>query len=144
MTMKFGVMVPQGWRMDLVGIPDPVEAYETMARVAQEAEALGFHSVLLYDHFHTIPTPSQEVTFECWMSTAALARDTKRVRIGQMVTCNGYRNPALLAKMASTVDVMSHGRLNFGIGAGWHQHEVGEISQPSGINSTSLKCTVSS
>jgi len=76
------------------------------------------------------------------MSTAALARDTKRVRIGQMVTCNGYRNPALLAKMASTVDVMSHGRLNFGIGAGWHQHEVGEISQPSGINSTSLKCTV--
>jgi len=57
------------------------------------------------------------------MSTAALARDTKRVRIGQMVTCNGYRNPALLAKMASTVDVMSHGRLDFGIGAGWFQHE---------------------
>ena len=123
MTMKFGVMVPQGWRMDLVDIPDPVEAYETMTRVAQEAEALGFNSVWLYDHFHTIPLPSQEVTFECWMSTAALARDTKRVRIGQMVTCNGYRNPALLAKMASTVDVMSHGRLDFGIGAGWYQHE---------------------
>ncbi|HXZ03729.1 MAG TPA: LLM class F420-dependent oxidoreductase [Ktedonobacteraceae bacterium] len=123
MTMKFGVMVPQGWRMDLAGIPDPVEAYETLTSVAQEAEALGFHSVWLYDHFHTIPVPSQEVTFECWMSTAALARDTKRVRIGQMVTCNGYRNPALLAKMASTVDVMSHGRLDFGIGAGWFQHE---------------------
>lgn len=123
MTMKFGVMVPQGWRMDLVDIPDPVEAYETMTRVAQEAEELGFDSVWLYDHFHTVPLPSQEVTFECWMSTAALARDTKRVRIGQMVTCNGYRNPALLAKMASTVDVMSHGRLDFGIGAGWYQHE---------------------
>lgn len=109
--------------MDLVDYPDPVEAYETMTSVAQEAEALGFHSVWLYDHFHTIPLPSQEVTFECWMSTAALARDTKRVRIGQMVTCNGYRNPALLAKMASTVDVMSHGRLDFGIGAGWYQHE---------------------
>ncbi|MGZ3628597.1 MAG: LLM class F420-dependent oxidoreductase [Ktedonobacteraceae bacterium] len=123
MTLKFGVMVPQGWRMDLVDFPDPVEAYEAMTSVAQEAESLGFDSVWLYDHFHTIPLPSQEVTFECWMSTAALARDTTRVRIGQMVTCNGYRNPALLAKMASTVDVMSHGRLDFGIGAGWYQHE---------------------
>ena len=123
MAMKFGLIVPQGWRMDLVGIPDPVEAYETMTRVAQEAEALGFDSIWLYDHFHTVPTPTQEVTFECWTSTAALARDTKRVRIGQMVTCNGYRNPALLAKMASTVDTMSHGRLDFGIGAGWYEQE---------------------
>ena len=123
MTLKFGLIVPQGWRMDLVGISDPVEAYETMTRVAQEAEALGFDSIWLYDHFHTVLTPTQEVTFECWTSTAALARDTNRVRIGQIVTCNGYRNPALLAKMASTVDTLSHGRLNFGIGAGWYEHE---------------------
>jgi F420-dependent oxidoreductase-like protein len=109
--------------MDLVGIKDPVEAYETMTRVAQTADETGFTSVCLVDHFHTIPRPSQEVTFESWTSTAALARDTKRVRIGQMVTCNGYRNPALLAKMASTVDVLSHGRLNFGIGSGWYEHE---------------------
>jgi F420-dependent oxidoreductase-like protein len=123
MTLKFGLIVPQGWRMDLVGIPDPVEAYETMTRVAQEAEALGFDSIWLFDHFHTVPTPTQEVTFECWTSTAALARDTQRVHIGQMVTCNGYRNPTLLAKMASTVDTLSHGRLDFGIGAGWYEHE---------------------
>jgi F420-dependent oxidoreductase-like protein len=123
MALKYGLIVPQGWRMDLVGIANPVEAYETMTRVAQLAEEVGFDSIWLYDHFHTVPTPTQELTFECWTSTAALARDTKRVRIGQMVTCNGYRNPALLAKMASTVDVLSHGRLDFGIGAGWYEHE---------------------
>src|SRR5437588_6256090 len=121
--MDFGVIVPQGWLMDLVGISDPAEAYETMTRVAQEADTLGYHSIWLYDHFHTVPVPTQEVTFECWTSTAALARDTKRVRLGQMVTCNSYRNPALLAKMASTVDALSHGRLDFGIGAGWYAEE---------------------
>ncbi|HLZ57180.1 MAG TPA: LLM class F420-dependent oxidoreductase [Ktedonosporobacter sp.] len=123
MTMQFGVSLPQGWVMDLVGIKDHVEAYETMTQIAQTADETGFASVWLVDHFHTIPRPSQEVTFEAWTTTAALARDTKRVRVGQMVTCNGYRNPALLAKMASTVDVLSHGRLNFGIGAGWYEHE---------------------
>jgi F420-dependent oxidoreductase-like protein len=123
MALQFGLIVPQGWRMDLVGITDPVAAYEAMTRVAQVAEEVGFDSIWLFDHFHTVPTPTQEPTFECWTSTAALARDTKRVRIGQMVTCNGYRNPALLAKMASTVDVLSHGRLDFGIGAGWYKHE---------------------
>ena len=121
--MDYGVIVPQGWRMDLVGISDPSEAYETMTRVAQEADTLGYHSIWLYDHFHTVPTPTQEVTFECWTSTAALARDTRRVRIGQMVTCNSYRHPALLAKMASTVDALSQGRLDVGIGAGWYQEE---------------------
>ena len=130
MAMDSGIVVPQGWRMDLAGIADPVEAYETMSRVAQEAEALGFHSIWLYDHFHTVPVPSQEVTFECWTSTAALARDTKRVRVGQIVTCNGYRNPALLAKMASTVDALSHGRLDLGIGAGWYEHEYRAYGYP--------------
>jgi F420-dependent oxidoreductase-like protein len=121
--IKFGVLVPQGWRLDLIDIKDPVEKYESMTKVAQEADRLGLDSIWLYDHFHTVPVPTLEGDFECWAATAALARDTKNVRIGQMVTCNGYRNPALLAKMASTVDVMSHGRLDFGIGAGWYEHE---------------------
>ncbi len=120
---KFGVFTPQGWRMDLTEIKDPVEQYEKMSHVAQEAERLGFDSVWLYDHLHTVPQPTLNTTFECWISTAALARDTKTIRIGQMVGCNGYRNPAYLAKMASTVDVLSHGRLDFGIGAGWYEHE---------------------
>lgn len=128
--MEYGVIVPQGWKMDLVDIADPVEAYEAMTRVAQESERLGFDSIWLYDHFHTVPKPTQEVTFECWVSTAALARDTQRVRIGQIVTCNSYRNPALLAKMASTVDVLSHGRLYFGIGAGWYEHEYRAYGYP--------------
>jgi F420-dependent oxidoreductase-like protein len=123
MRLQFGLLVPQGWTMDLAGITDPVEAYETTTRVVQTAEDVGFASAWLVDHFHTIPYPSREVTFECWTSTAALARDTRTIRIGQMVTCNSYRHPALLAKMASTVDVLSHGRLTVGIGAGWYEHE---------------------
>lgn len=123
MPLQYGLSLPQGWTMDLATIKDPVEAYETLTAVAQTADEAGFKTGWLIDHFHTIPVPSQEVTFECWTTTAALARDTKRLRIGQMVACNSYRNPTLLAKMASTVDVLSHGRLDFGIGAGWYEHE---------------------
>lgn len=128
--MKIGVFVPQGWRMDLVDIEDPIEQYEHTTRFAQEAERLGFDSIWIYDHFHTVPAPELETTFECWTITAALARDTSTVRIGQMVTCNHYRNPSLLAKMASTVDVLSHGRLDFGIGAGWYKEEFEAYGYP--------------
>jgi F420-dependent oxidoreductase-like protein len=124
MSVRFGTFVPQGWRMDLVEIADPVEKYEAMTNVAKAADALpGYDSIWVFDHFHTVPTPELETTFECWTITAALARDTNRVKVGQMVTCLGYRNPALLAKIASTVDVLSHGRLYCGIGAGWYEHE---------------------
>lgn len=124
MTLRFGTFVPQGWRMDLVEIADPVEKYEAMTRVAQAADAIpAYDSIWVYDHFHTVPQPTEEAVFECWTITAALARDTQRVNVGQMVTCNGYRNPALLAKIASTTDVLSHGRLYCGLGAGWYEHE---------------------
>jgi F420-dependent oxidoreductase-like protein len=106
-----------------VEIEDPVEQFEAMTSVAKAADEGGWDSIWVYDHFHTTPSPELETTFEAWTITATLARDTSRVRIGQMVSCNGYRNPALFAKIASTVDVASHGRLNAGIGAGWHEHE---------------------
>src|SRR5256714_1904039 len=128
--MKYSIVLPNGWTMSLVGIKDPVEAYEAMTNVAKAADETGFEAIWLVDHFHTVPYPSQEVTFECWMAVAALARDTKRVRVGPIVSCNSYRNPALLAKMASTLDVLSHGRLNFGIGAGWYEHEYRAYGYP--------------
>src|SRR3989454_3682525 len=117
MSMKFGLALPQGTLMELAGINDPLEAYETMTQVALTAEETGFDSLWLSDAFW--PDDSAQFLFECWTTTAALARDTTRVRIGQMVTYSGLRHPALLAKMASTVDVMSHGRLTLGIGSGY-------------------------
>jgi F420-dependent oxidoreductase-like protein len=123
MSVRFGVFVPQGWKMDLVEIADPIEQYEAMTAVAKAADAGPWDSIWLYDHFHTVPQPTRNTTFECWTATATLARDTSRVNIGQMVGCNGYRQPSLYAKIASTVDVASHGRLYAGIGAGWYEHE---------------------
>jgi F420-dependent oxidoreductase-like protein len=109
--------------MDLAEIADPVEQYEAMTAVARAADAGPWDSIWVYDHFHTVPEPTRNTTFECWTATATLARDTRRVNIGQMVGCNGYRQPSLYAKIASTVDVASHGRLYAGIGAGWYEHE---------------------
>jgi F420-dependent oxidoreductase-like protein len=124
MAIQFGTFVPQGWRLDLMEISDPVEKYEAMTAVAKTADSIAaYDSIWVYDHFHTVPRIEQEAVFEAWTITAALARDTKRVKVGQMVTCLGYRNPALMAKIASTVDVLSHGRLYCGIGAGWYEHE---------------------
>jgi len=123
MSARFGVFVPQGWKMDLVHIKDPVEAWEAMTNVAKAADAGSWDSIWLFDHFHTVPEATENFTFECWTATTALARDTTRVNVGQMVGCNGYRNPALYAKISSTVDVASHGRLYAGIGAGWYQEE---------------------
>src|SRR5690606_35439989 len=75
------------------------------------------------DHFHTVPEPTTDATHEAWSLMAAFAASTSRVRLGQMCTCMAYRNPAYLAKVAATVDVISGGRVEMGIGAGWYEHE---------------------
>ncbi len=120
--MRFGLFVPQGWRLDLAGI-DPAEQWEAMLGVARRAEEGPFESVWVYDHFHTVPEPTQEATHEAWTLMAAFAAATSRVRLGQMCTCMGYRHPMYLAKVAATVDVISGGRVEMGIGAGWYEHE---------------------
>jgi F420-dependent oxidoreductase-like protein len=91
--------------------------------VGQQAERLGFESIWLFDHFQTVPRPTDELTFEAFTALAALAALTERVRLGHIVLCNGYRNPALVAKMISTMDVISGGRMELGIGAGWKRDE---------------------
>ncbi|MCR8670299.1 TIGR03560 family F420-dependent LLM class oxidoreductase [Agrococcus sp. HG114] len=121
-ALQFGLFVPQGWRLDLVGI-EPAEQWGRMLEVARRLDAGPWHSAWVYDHFHTTPQPTAEATHEAWTLMAALAASTSRVRLGQMCTCMGYRNPAYLAKVAATVDVISGGRLEFGIGAGWYEHE---------------------
>jgi F420-dependent oxidoreductase-like protein len=121
--VRFGIFVPQGWRMDLAGI-EPDQHWGVMAGLAERAEMTRlWESVWLYDHFHTVPEPSQQATHESWTLMAALAAVTSRVRLGQMCTCMGYRNPAYLAKVAATIDIISEGRLEMGIGAGWYEHE---------------------
>ncbi len=122
MTMRFGVFIPQGWRFDLVGI-EPAEQWSTMSRLAQRAEAGPWESIWVYDHFHTTPVPSDEPTHEAWTLMAAFAASTSRVRLGQMCTCIAYRSPAYLAKVAATIDVISGGRVEMGIGAGWYEQE---------------------
>ena len=121
--MKFGLFVPQGWKLDLVGI-EPSQHWGVMAGLARRADANDdWSSIWVYDHFHTTPLPTEEATHEAWALMAALAGVTGRVRLGQMCTCMTYRNPAYLAKVAATVDVISEGRLEMGIGAGWYEHE---------------------
>ncbi len=121
--MRFGIFVPQGWRMDLAGI-EPDQHWGVMAGLAERAEITRlWEAAWVYDHFHTVPEPSQEATHEAWALMAALAAVTSRIRLGQMCTSMAYRNPAYLAKVAATVDIISEGRLEVGIGAGWYEHE---------------------
>jgi F420-dependent oxidoreductase-like protein len=103
----------------------PDRLYEVIARQAREAEAGGFDTVMVMDHFYQLPmigTPDQYM-LECYALLSALARETSTVRLSSLVTGNTYRNPAVLAKTVTTLDIVSNGRAQLGIGAGWFELE---------------------
>ena len=120
--MEIGVVVPQGWTGEYDGW-DAGRAWERTLAVARQAERLGFESAWVFDHFQTEPEPTDELTFESFTTLAALAASTGRIRLGHVVICAAYRNPALTAKMIGTMDVISGGRMELGIGAGWKEDE---------------------
>lgn len=120
--MQVGLMAPQGWKGEYDGW-SPVAAWTRTVELAEHAEAAGFESLWVFDHFHTVPDPTDEITFESFSVLSALAMATHRVRLGHMVVCTGFRNPALTAKLSSTIDVISGGRFELGIGAGWKEEE---------------------
>lgn len=112
--IRFGLFVPQGGS-DAGVLRD----------IAQTAEASGFHSLWVYDHLYNYPSPQQPEVLEAFTLMSLLAGWTRTIRVGSMVLCDAYRNPALTAKMAATLDALSGGRLEFGYGAGWHEEEYG-------------------
>jgi F420-dependent oxidoreductase-like protein len=120
--VRFGLFIPQGWRLDLVDIA-PEDHWPVMRGLAEHADAGPWDSLWVYDHFHTVPVPTDEATHEAWSLMAAYAATTTRIDLGQMCTAMSYREPAYLAKVAATVDVISGGRVQMGIGGGWYEHE---------------------
>ncbi|MGZ6299268.1 MAG: TIGR03560 family F420-dependent LLM class oxidoreductase [Candidatus Limnocylindria bacterium] len=120
--MEIGVVVPQGWTGEYDGW-EPRRAWERTVAITRQAERLGFESAWVFDHFQTEPEPTDELTFESFTTLAALAASTERLRLGQVVICTAFRNPALTAKMIGTLDVISGGRMELGIGAGWKEDE---------------------
>lgn len=104
--MRFGLFIPQGWRMDLVGI-ETEQHWSVMRDLASYADSSRWDSLWVYDHFHTVPLPTDEATHEAWSLMAAYAATTSRIKLGQMCTAMSYRNPVYLAKVAATADIIS-------------------------------------
>ncbi|MEO8603561.1 MAG: TIGR03560 family F420-dependent LLM class oxidoreductase [bacterium] len=110
--LRFGLFVPQH------DVPAPA-----LRGLAEQAEALGFDSLWVYDHLQDYPSPAQPAVLEALALLGVLAGWTTRLRLGSLVLCDAYRNPALTAKAAASLDALSGGRLEFGYGAGWHEAE---------------------
>jgi F420-dependent oxidoreductase-like protein len=119
-TIKLGLQIPNFSYGTGVA-----ELFPTVVAQAQEAEAAGFDSVFVMDHFYQLPglgTPDQPM-LEAYTALGGLATATERVQLGTLVTGNTYRNPTLLAKAITTLDVISQGRAILGIGTGWFELE---------------------
>ena len=132
MTLEFGAWLPQGFIYELDDVP-PAGQWSAIVAGAEQIEQLGYESVWLGDHLHPAPwrnhtrapgTPRYVTPiFELWTTLAAISQRTSRLRLGQLTTAVTFRSPALLAKQAAMVDVMSGGRLELGIGAAWFEAE---------------------
>ena len=125
--IRFGVCLPQHG-----------STWDDAVKVAQACDRLGYDSVWAVDHFFGIPDATQPI-HEGWTEITALAALTKRVRLGHLVLCVSYRHPAVLAKMAATLDHVSNGRFILGMGAGWHQQEYTAYGLPFPSIGTRLK-----
>ena len=125
--MKIGLVLPPGG----IGAPGHVLSYRELRDYALQAEDLGFDSVWVYDHtVFEFPERAPQATLECWTVLTCLAEATRRVELGTFVICTAFRNPALLAKMAVTLDEVSNGRLILGVGAGLHEPEFIRFGMP--------------
>ena len=113
--LKFGVFLP----FYAFQAKTPTEQFEILKNIVLESERLGYDSVWLDDHLMY----NNWSILDCWTTLSALSSITSKIRLGTMVSCNQHRNPALLAKIAATLDVLSNGRLEFGIGAGIQEAE---------------------
>jgi F420-dependent oxidoreductase-like protein len=133
--VKFGVILPQDGK-----------TYKEIVETAKVAEDLGFNSFWLFDHFMPFFVGKKKDYLEAWTTLSSLAAETSSIRLGTLVTCVSYRNPALLAKISSTIDVLSGGRLEFGIGAGWYSAEYEAYGYPfprAGVRLAQLKEAIS-
>jgi F420-dependent oxidoreductase-like protein len=120
-TIRLGYQIPNFTYPDT----GPDTLFDTVVAQAQEAEATGYDTVLVMDHFYQLPGigPASNAMLECYTTLGALASLTSTVQLSSLVTGNTYRNPAILAKTVTTLDMVSHGRAVLGIGAGWYEKE---------------------
>lgn len=138
--MRFGLALPH-YDSSFEGRP---ASWDAIKRTARTAEAAGFDSVWVSDHLFLDwgkygGRADAEGSFECWATLSALAAATEKVRLGSLTLCNDFRNPAILAKMAATLDLLSDGRLDLGLGAGWYEPEYAAAGVPFDRPATRIK-----
>lgn len=129
-------MTKLGYQIPNFTYPDtgPSQLFTSIARQAKEADTSGFDTVLVMDHFYQLPMLGNpdDYMLECYTLLGGLARETSNVRLGSLVTGNTYRHPAVLAKAVTALDIVSEGRAQLGIGAGWYELEHESFGIPFG------------